>query len=424
MKILVIGGGGREHAIIWRLANNPGNVRHEIFCAPGNAGTAEIATNVDISAMDIYALRDFALVKKIDLTVVGPEDALAAGIVDAFAEVGLPAFGPTKAAARLESSKSFGKEFMRKFGIPTAAYQGFSDFVQAKGFINVTAKFPCYIKADGLAVGKGAYYCHDKAAALATLDEIMVEKRFGGAGDTVVIEEYLEGPETTLLCFCDGKTIVPMLSSMDYQKVNDNNEGPNTGGMGVLAPSPHYTTDVQKAVEEKIVWPTLHGLQAENIDFRGIIYIGLILTKNGPYVIEYNARFGDPETQAILPLLATDLSKIFFSCINQTLDKDLVSWYPDVSGACVVLASGGYPDKFTKGYPIKGLEEACVLCKDALIFHAGTTKADGEVITNGGRVLGVVATAATLDAAVTKAYEAAVHISFTNMHKRTDIGKY
>ncbi|MCL2702318.1 MAG: phosphoribosylamine--glycine ligase [Defluviitaleaceae bacterium] len=425
MKILVVGGGGREHAIVWRLINNPAGEARKIYCAPGNAGIAQIAECVPISATDTETLLDFAVREKIDYTIIGMDEPLALGIVNAFNGKGLRVFGPVREAAKLEWSKSFAKAFMRKYGIPTASCEVFNEYGTALSYIKNAGKWPVVIKADGLAVGKGVYICKDAAEAGKALSELMLDKKFGGSGAEVVIEEFLEGPETTLLAFSDGKTVVPMLSSMDYKKALNGDKGPNTGGMGAICPSPYYTAELQDLIYKNIVLPTQNGLAAENIEFKGILYFGLMFTKNGPYVIEYNARFGDPETQAVLPLLKTDLLEICFACSNGTLDKVKIKWHNDMNAVCVVVASGGYPGEFGRGYPVNGLDKINENAGNIMIFHAGTQKSnEGEgLLTNGGRVLGVTATGQNQEEAARRAYAAVSNITFQNMHNRTDIGE-
>jgi len=401
------------------LKNNPRGLERKIYCAPGNAGISQVAECVPIKATDIEALCNFAESNGIDLTIIGPEDALALGAADVFNARGLAVFGPTKEAAKLEWSKAFAKEFMRKYNIPTANYSVFNDFDSALSFICNENIFPAVVKADGVAVGKGVYICQNLEDAKFALKELMIDRKFGESGASVVVEEYLEGPETTVLAFCDGKTILPMLSSMDYQKIFDGDKGPNTGGMGAVCPSPYVTDEINKLIKEKIIDRTLNGLISENIEFKGILYFGLMLTKAGPCVIEYNTRFGDPETQAVLPLLETDLSDVISSCLKGTLDKQIIKWDNSLNAACVVLASGGYPGEYGRGYAINGLENI----KDALVFHAGTTIEKNNIVTSGGRVLGITATGKDIQAAAKQVYQAAEKINFKNLHMRTDIGK-
>ncbi|MDR1687912.1 MAG: phosphoribosylamine--glycine ligase [Clostridiales bacterium] len=418
MKVLVVGGGGREHAIVWKLKENP--EIEKIFCAPGNAGIAQIAECVNIKATDIVNMVKFAKENSVDFTVIGPDDPLSMGIVDSFKAAGLEVFGPNKAAAIIEYSKAYSKELMKKYGIPTAAYETFNNFENAVKYIKQT-KHPLFIKADGLALGKGAVYCENEGESEKTLREMMIEKNFGSSGETVVIEEFMTGPEVTVLAFSDGKTIKPMVSSQDHKRVYDNDMGLNTGGMGAFSPSRFYTEDIAKVCEEKIFKPTAEALIKEGRPFTGIIYFGLMLTPDGPKVIEYNSRFGDPETQAVLPRLDTDLLSIFKACVNQTLGTVDIKWKKSAA-ACVVLASGGYPEKYETGFEIKGLEN--LENKENLyVFHAGTSLANGKTVTNGGRVLGIAAQGENLDSAVKRAYEGAGLVSFEGMHYRTDIGK-
>jgi phosphoribosylamine--glycine ligase len=423
MKILVVGGGGREHAIIWRILNNPNKDEHKIYCAPGNAGIAQIAECVPVSATDIAGLCDFAENEKIDFTIIGMDDPLALGVVDAFNGRGLRVFGPVREAAKLEWSKAYAKDFMRKYGIPTADYAVFNDHAAALCYVKSAGKWPSVIKADGLAVGKGVYICADVNEAERALAELMLDKKFGDSGRSVVIEEYLEGPETSLLAFCDGKTIVPMISAMDYKKAYDGDVGPNTGGMGAIAPSPWYTDEFEENCLKKIIVPTQNGLISEGIEYKGILYFGLILTRCGPYVIEYNARFGDPETQAVLQLLQTDLLEVCSACCNGTLDKLKIKWHNDLNAVSVVLSSGGYPGEFERGFPVCGLENIDQNVNGAVVFHAGTRRDGGGFVTSGGRVLCVTATGESLEEAVCRAYSAVSGISFKDMHNRTDIGK-
>jgi len=418
MKLLVVGGGGREHAIVWKLKQNPEADR--IFCAPGNAGIGRIAECVNIKATDTDALVAFAKEQKVDFTVIGPDDPLALGIVDAFSDAGLSVFGPRKNAAIIEYSKAYSKELMRKYNIPTAAYAVFDGYERAYAYIK-SAPHPLVIKADGLALGKGVLICRDFDESEAALKTMMLDRKFGESGSIVVIEEFLTGPEVTVLAFCDGKTVVPMVSSQDHKRAFDNDMGPNTGGMGAFSPSRYYTDEIALFCTQKIFKPTVDALNKENRPFTGIIYFGLMLTKDGPKVIEYNSRFGDPEAQAVLPRLETDLLDIFMACVNQSLDKIEVKWSKSAA-ACVVLASDGYPVSYDKGFEITGLaqlEEE----RDLYVFHAGTSLKDGKFITDGGRVLGVTGMGENLEAALKKAYDGAAMINFKGMRYRTDIGK-
>ena len=418
MKVLVVGGGGREHAICWKLAQSPKVT--ELYCAPGNGGIAQVAQCVPIKATDVDKMVRWAKENAMDFVMVAPDDPLALGMVDALEAVGIPAFGPRANAAIIEASKAFSKELMKKYRIPTAQYETFTDLDKALTYIRKQGA-PIVVKADGLALGKGVVVAATVEEAETAVREMMEAKKFGASGSTVVIEECMMGPEVTVLAFCDGVHLVPMLSSQDHKRAYDGNQGPNTGGMGAFCPSPKYTPEIAERCVKEIFQPTVNALKAENRPFKGIIYFGLMLTKDGPRVVEYNARFGDPETQPILSMLDTDLMDIFQACVDGTLDKIDIKWK---SGAacCLVLASGGYPVSYKSGYPISGLMEAETL--GATVFHAGTKKSDsGEILTAGGRVLGVTATAPSLEAAIAKAYAAVKPISFQDMHFRTDIGK-
>ncbi|MBC8542790.1 phosphoribosylamine--glycine ligase [Bianquea renquensis] len=420
MKILVVGSGGREHAIVWKLSQSP--KAETIYCAPGNAGIAEMAQCVDIKATDIEALVSFAKEHAIDLTVIGMDDPLMLGVVDAFEAAGLRVFGPRKNAAIIEGSKAFSKKLMQKYGIPTAAFWEFTDSEEAKSFLRDHNTYPIVLKADGLALGKGVLICHTEEEALAGVDEIMVDKKFGAAGDAMVIEEFMTGPEVSVLSFCDGKTVKPMVSAQDHKRALDNDEGLNTGGMGTFSPSQYYTPEIQAYAEEHIFKPTLAAMAAEGRPFTGILFFGLMLTENGPKVLEYNARFGDPETQVVLPRLETDLVDIVEACIDGTLAQMDIQW-ADNAAVCVVLASGGYPLHYAKGYPIQGLH-AFDGRTDLMIFHAGTAKnEEGQIVTNGGRVLGVVALDRDLNAAIAKAYANIGAVTFADVHYRRDIGR-
>lgn len=417
MKVLVVGGGGREHAIVWKISQSP--KVSKIYCAPGNGGISDIAECVDIRATDIDGMVQFAKDKQIDLTVVAPDDPLALGMVDALEAEGLKAFGPAKNAAQIESSKVFAKRLMKKYSIPTAEYEVFDDYEKAVEYIK-TAEYPLVIKADGLALGKGVIIAENREKAEEALKAIMVEKIFGNSGNQVVIEEFLTGTEVSVLAFTDGKTIIPMVSSQDHKRAYDGDKGPNTGGMGTFSPSRVYTPDIAKEVEKNIMEPTIKAMEQEGCPFKGVLYFGLILTDKGVKVLEYNARFGDPETQVILPRLKTDLIDIFLAIIDGELDKIDIQW-EDNAAVCVILASGGYPGDYKKGYEIFGIE-TLENCPDTLIFHAGTTKKNGKYYTNGGRVLGITAVAENLDKAIEKAYEKVKLVSFTDMYYRTDIG--
>lgn len=417
MKILVVGGGGREHAIVKKLAQSKKNP--EIYVAPGNAGTEEIATNVAISVMDFDALVNFAKKEKIDLTVIGMDDPLVGGIVDRFEAEGLRVFGPRKNAAILEGSKAFSKDLMKKYGIPTAAYENFNDPQKAIKYL-ATANYPIVLKADGLALGKGVLICKTFEEAKSGIEELMIDKSFGDAGNTIVIEEFLQGREVSVLSFVDGTHYALMTSAQDHKRAKDGDEGLNTGGMGTFSPSPFYTEEVDRYCKEHIYQKTVDAMRAEGREFKGIIFYGLMLTKSGVKVLEYNARFGDPETQVVLPRMENDIIDVFEACIDGCLDKiDLK--FEDNAAVCVVLASDGYPLKYEKGKKIKGLENFEGKT-DIFAFHAGTKKVNGDVLTNGGRVLGITATAPTLKEARDKAYEATKLVEFENKYMRNDIG--
>lgn len=417
MKVFVVGGGGREHAIIWKIAQS--HLVDKIYCAPGNGGIAALAECVPIGAMDIEGVVKFSKEKGIDMVVVAPDDPLAAGMVNALEDAGIRAFGPTKEAAIIESSKSFSKNLMKKYGIPTAKYEVFENSENAIEYLK-KQNYPIVVKADGLALGKGVIIAENFDQAQEAVNRIMCNKVFGDAGNKVVIEEFLEGQEVSILAFTDGKSVVPMVSSQDHKRAYDNDEGPNTGGMGTFSPSRIYTSELADYCMDKIFKPTVEAMNAENRKFKGVLYFGLIITEDGPKVLEYNARFGDPETQVVLPRLQSDLVEIFNAVIDEKLDSIDIKWSKSAS-VCVILASGGYPVKYQKGYEIKGIEDAE---KDdsIIVFHAGTKYEDGKYYTAGGRVLGVTAVQSTLDDAIKKAYEGVGRISFKDMHYRKDIG--
>lgn len=417
MKILVVGGGGREHAIIASLAKSP--KKPEIFCAPGNGGISQLATCVDIKATDIDAMVRFAKENQIDLTVVAPDDPLVLGMVDRFEAEGLRAFGPRANAAIIEGSKVFSKELMKKYHIPTAKYEVFSDYDSALSYVRNTS-YPTVVKAEGLALGKGVIIANNREEAETAVREIMQDKAFGDAGNRVVIEEFLTGQEVSVLAFTDGKTMVPMVSAQDHKRAYDGDQGLNTGGMGTFSPSRLYTAEIHAECMEKIFLPTMHAMNQEGRTFQGVLYFGLIMTADGVKVIEYNARFGDPETQVVLPRLKTDLLTIFEAIIDQKLSEVSVEW-ADNAAVCVVLASGGYPKSYQKGYEITGIDIAESL-DDIVVYHAGTICKDGKFFTNGGRVLGVTAVGTDLDDAIRKAYDGVSKISFQDMHYRKDIG--
>ncbi|MEW6660996.1 MAG: phosphoribosylamine--glycine ligase [Bacillota bacterium] len=416
MKILVIGGGGREHALVWKLSQSP--KVSKVFCAPGNAGIAQLAACVDLEAENIPGLLAFAQTEKIDLTVVGPEGPLVKGIVDAFQAAGLKIFGPTQKAAAIEGSKAFAKNLMVKYRIPTARYGVFSEPNEAKIFIRDHGA-PCVVKADGLAGGKGVIIAMDEATALAAVDTMMEERSFGQAGERVVIEEYLEGEEVSILAFTDGQTVVPMVSAQDHKRIFDCDAGPNTGGMGAYSPAPVFTPELHQQVLTEILIPTIQGMASEGKPYKGVLYAGLMITKEGPKVLEYNARFGDPETQPILMRLETDLVDIMMAVVEERLAGQEIRWLPDPA-VCVVLAAGGYPGSYRKGDIIAGLEE---VPPEVLVFHAGTAEKDGKIVTAGGRVLGITARGKTIPLAIQKAYDGVKKINFQGMHYRTDIGR-
>jgi phosphoribosylamine---glycine ligase len=416
MKILVVGSGGREHALAWKLRQSPHAER--IFCAPGNAGTADVGENIAISVSDLEALVRFAKENRIDLTVVGPDDPLAAGIVDLFAAEKLRAFGPTKSAARIEASKIFAKELMRAQKIPTAKAKTFSKSSEALRYCE-RLKFPVVIKADGLALGKGVIIATDMVTASSTIDEMMNQGRFGNAGRRIVVEEFLRGTECSLHALVDGKNYLLLESARDHKRALDGDHGPNTGGMGAFSPADNWNTKLQSQFETEIMQPLLRGLLQEEIKFRGLLYPGLIITSEGPRVLEFNCRFGDPETQALVPRMKSDLLLLLAATIDGTIDQCAIEW--DTRAAVtVVLASGGYPGKDETGKSISGLDDAAKL-KDVQIFHAGTKRDAGEIKTAGGRVLAVTALGSTREAARERAYEAVSRIYFENCHYRRDI---
>ena len=416
MKVLIVGGGGREHAICWKLAQSPKVT--ELFCAPGNGGIGQIAQCVDIKATDVEGMVRWAKDNAMDFVVVAPDDPLALGMVDALEEAGIPAFGPRKNAAVIEASKAFSKELMKKYHIPTAKYETFTDLDAACAYVKEQGA-PIVVKADGLALGKGVTVAQTTEEALSALREMMADGKFGASGSTVVIEECMTGPEVTVLAFCDGEHVRPMVSSRDHKRAFDGDKGPNTGGMGAITPAPGYTPELAQRCMDEIFLPTIAALKAEGRPFKGVLYFGLMLTPDGPKVVEYNARFGDPECQAVLSLLDGDLLDIMLACRNGTLDQVKYSWKKQAA-CCLVLASGGYPVEYKKGCPITGLEEAG---KAAVVFHAGTAEKDGQIVTSGGRVLGVTALGETLEQAIDGAYAAAKPIQFQDMHFRRDIGR-
>lgn len=420
MKVLVVGGGGREHAIVRKLKESPQNP--QLYCAPGNGGIACDATCVPINASDVDKMVAFAVSEHIDYVVVAPDDPLVLGMVDALAAKGIPAFGPNKAAAAIEGSKVFSKNLMKKYGIPTANYEPFDDAEQAYAYLKKQDTYPVVIKADGLALGKGVLICENETEALAGVKSIMEDKQFGASGNHIVIEEFLTGPEVSVLSFTDGKTVKPMVSSMDHKRALDGDIGLNTGGMGTIAPNPYYTKEIAKTCMDTIFMPTIEAMNAEGCPFKGCLYFGLMLTEQGVKVIEYNCRFGDPETQVVLPLMQSDLLAAMQASTNGTLVDTEVS-FSDQSAACVVLASGGYPQKYETGKPIKGLTDGQIEGCEAIVYHAGTTKEDNTILTSGGRVLGVTCVGSNLMKAIKYAYVASENINFEGLHKRNDIGQ-
>ena len=419
MKILVVGSGGREHAIIRALKKSP--KAEMIYALPGNGGMAADAICVEGSATDIDRVVSFSKENGIDFVVVAPDNPLVLGMVDALNEAGIATFGPRANAAILEGSKVFSKNLMKKYNIPTARYETFDEASAAISYIEEMGEYPVVIKADGLALGKGVIIAKDFSEAQDAVKSIMEDKAFGASGNHIVVEQFLEGVEVSVLAFTDSKTVKPMISSMDHKRVGDNDEGLNTGGMGTIAPNPHYTESIAAECMETIFLPTIRAMEQEGRPFKGCLYFGLMLTKNGLYVIEYNCRFGDPETQVVLPLLESDLLEIMLATYHETL-ADLEIRWSDKSAACVILASGGYPVKYQTGYEIQGLD-ANGQCEGAVVYHAGTKQIDGKYLTAGGRVLGITCTGNTLKSALEAAYDAVKTISFTDMHYRHDIGK-
>lgn len=418
MRVLMIGGGGREHTLIWKIAQSP--LVDKIYCIPGNAGISELAEceKMDVEG-ELQPMAQFAIDKKIDLTFIGPENPLANGIVDHFESLGLNVFGPTKAAAEIESSKVFSKYLMNKYGIPTAESEVFDDAEKAMAYIRKIGA-PIVIKADGLAKGKGAIVCHELQEALDAIKLIMVDREFGEAGDKVLVEECLVGEEASFIAFTDGKNIVPMSSSQDHKPIYDGDLGPNTGGMGAYSPAPVVTDEIHDLIMESVMQPTVKGMAAEGRPYKGVLYAGLMIANGNPKVIEFNARCGDPETQAVIPRLKSDIVPVIQACIDGTLDKIQLEWTAG-SAVCVAMASGGYPMKYEKGKVISGLDNANAM-ENAMVFHAGTAKDGDKVITNGGRVLGVTALGDNIKEAIDTAYKAVDKISFEKAYCRTDIG--
>lgn len=414
MKIMVIGGGGREHAIIKKLREN--KTVEKIFCLPGNGGIALDAECVPIGSTDIPAIVDFAAKTGIDYAVVAQDDPLILGCVDELNKIGVPCFGPDKKAAIIEGSKVFSKNFMKKYNIPTAEYEVFEDAESALEYVKA-CKIPTVVKADGPALGKGALVCMTRDEAIEAVREIMEDKKFGASGDKIVVEEFMTGPEVSVLAFTDGETVIPMVPSTDHKRAHDGDEGLNTGGMGTIAPSPYYTKDAEKAALEKIIYPTVRAMKAEGRPFKGCLYFGLMITPEGPKVVEYNCRFGDPETQVVLPLLKSDLLDIMLATTNGNL-KDVPVEFSDGAACCVILASSGYPEKYEKGFEITIPDEL-----SDKVYVAGAKKENGRLVTSGGRVLGVVGTGRDLPEAVKTAYSYAERVSFENAYYRKDIGK-
>ncbi len=420
MKVLIVGGGGREHAIAYSLSRSSQVDR--IYCAPGNAGIAELAECVPITPMEFDRLVAFAKEKEIDLTVVGMDDPLVGGIVDHFEEAGLRVFGPAANAAVIEGSKAFSKELMKKYRIPTAAYETFDDPERAREYIRSLGRYPVVLKADGLALGKGVLICGDEQSAMDGVAEIMEERKFGDAGKRMVVEEFLTGREVSVLSFVDGRTIRTMTSAQDHKRALDGDKGLNTGGMGTFSPSPFYTKEIDEICRRTIFQPTVDAMAAEGRPFKGVLFFGLMLTADGPRVLEYNARFGDPEAQVVLPRMENDIVDVMNACIDGTLDR-IPLRFADNAAVCVVIASGGYPEHYEKGKKIEGLD-AFQGKEDVFCFHAGTRLDEsGAVVTNGGRVLGVTALGQDLKAARARAYEAARWVSFDGAMMRSDIGK-
>ncbi|MGI6174795.1 MAG: phosphoribosylamine--glycine ligase [Christensenellales bacterium] len=417
MKVLVVGGGGREHAIIWKLKQS--KRVDKLYCAPGNGGIAQDACCVDIQAKDIDAMVAYAKKEGIDFCVVAPDDPLAMGMVDAMEASGILCFGPSQKAAMIESSKVFAKDLMKQYGIPTAGYGAFTDAAEAKKYAREIG-YPVVVKADGLALGKGVIICEDEQQADRAIEDVMVHKLFGEAGQLAVIEEFMTGPEVSVLCFTDGVTIRPMISAQDHKRAFDDDMGPNTGGMGAFAPSMAYTPELAAQVETQIMRPTVDAMMAEGRKFKGVLYFGLMLTKEGPKVLEYNARFGDPETQAVLPMLKNDLMEIFLAVAQERLHEISLQWAAG-SAVCIVMASGGYPMAYKTGYPIHGIEQA-VEREHVWVFHAGTKVKEDEIVTTGGRVLGVTACGESHDDAIRRAYAGVDRIQFKDMYFRKDIG--
>ena len=418
MKVLVVGSGGREHAIAWKINQNP-QLEH-LYCAPGNAGTAQLANNVSIEAEDIEGLLDFVVSQQIDLTVVGPEGPLVAGIIDRFQQQGLRAAGPSREAARLEGSKIFAKDFMKRHSIPTAAYQVFDQLEIASTTLKGDAfKFPVVLKADGLAAGKGVFICPDLATSLEALDCIMQERKFGVAGDRLVIEEFLEGEEASFMVFSDGTNVLPMVPSQDHKAIYEGDQGPNTGGMGAYSTDAILSEKLRQKVLDEIIDPTIKGMAEEGNSYQGILYAGLMITRQGPKVLEFNVRFGDPETQVVIPRMESDLLDLLYAMAEGNLEDVAIRWNK-YAAVCVVIAAKGYPGSYEKGQEISGLDMASE-DENTIAFHAGTALTDGNTVTNGGRVLGITSVAPTLQPAIMRAYEGVNKIHFEGMYCRRDI---
>ncbi|PLX81753.1 MAG: phosphoribosylamine--glycine ligase [Desulfuromonas sp.] len=418
MKILVVGGGGREHALAWKIAQSP--LVETVFCAPGNPGIAHLAKCVDIAADNIDALLDFARDEVIDLTVVGPEIPLTLGIVDRFQAAGLDIFGPNQAAAQIEGSKGFSKRLMEKYGIPTAAYASFTDRDQAVAYIEEQGA-PIVVKADGLAAGKGVIVATSVEQAIGAVDDIMLDKVFGAAGASVVIEEFMDGEEASFFAFTDGTNILPLASSQDHKRIFDNDEGPNTGGMGAYSPAPVVTDDLYGEIVETIVKPTIAGMAKDGCPYSGILYVGLMIKDGKPRVVEFNARFGDPEAQPLLMRMKSDIVPVLQACARKELRQEAIDWY-DTAAVCVVMASGGYPGSYDKGFEITGLEDVMAM-DDVVVFHAGTSLQDGRVVNAGCRVLGVTGMGESVAAAIAKAYDGVAKIRWDGAQFRKDIGR-
>ncbi len=417
MKILIIGGGGREHALAWKIAQSPKVTA--LFCAPGNPGTAQVAINLDIPADDIDRLLVFALEQSIDLTVVGPEQPLVLGLADWFQDNDLKVFGPSAKAAQLEGSKAFSKDLMQKYGIPTAAYAAFDNADAARAYLK--GKGPQVVKADGLAAGKGVFVCADEAEAAEAIGQIMKDKIFGESGNRIIIEERLQGQEVSLLAFTDGISVLPMEAAQDHKPAFDGDTGPNTGGMGAYSPALIFTPEFKQEVIQRVLVPAVNGMRAEGIPYQGVLYAGLMITDKGPMTLEFNARFGDPETQPLMMRMQSDIVPILEACADGTLDTCSLEWKPEAA-VCVVMASEGYPGAYEKGRPIQGLEQANAL-SGVTVFHAGTKQQGEHIVTSGGRVLGVTALGGTVQKAIATAYQAVGKIQWPGAHYRTDIGQ-